>query len=644
MKSKKKYQIRMANSPVGFVQRFAFENNHTTYLASSFPGTTENAFSLLISGNAEHTLFHPYADHLTIEIAPGKTRHLERCSRFRASHIADHQVVTFLRKDADRASIEIAVASPGLKHWKSLGELSTFAHPPVFAELPLQKHRRRIGAFVTIGRKHIGACVGDAHFSHWEEPKTILEGHASLFDASHLEPIAITTLPSGILLLYSAKNSENQLAVGAAILDPDQLTTVRWRTSAPLWKAPHGWYGEPITFLGASFQGKYATLFLQRPGHGAESFPLPKFWETYQLATKKSLRETPKHSTKKVVTALQLVRFHANPILEPRPINTWESMATFNAGAVAIEDRIYLLYRAQGYDGHSVLGYAATHDGMTIDERLDYPIYDPAQISPSIKRQKPRLSSFAYLSGGGSGGCEDPRLTRIEDTLYLTYTDFDGSRPPAMAMTSISIADFLAKRFENWKAPRLISRLGHIQKNWVLFPEKVGGKIAILHNVSPRIMIELVDEIDAENFIVDSCPPRQGDNAHRWDNIIRGAGAPPIRTEYGWLVLYHAMDARDPNKYKVGAMLLDLEHPETILARSPEPILEPETTYENHGHKWGVVFVCGAVIRDGVLFVYYGASDKTLAVASASLPNFLNDLLGHRTPQVKTVTLDRSLS
>ena len=86
-------------------------------------------------------------------------------------------------------------------------------------------------------------------------------------------------------------------------------------------------------------------------------------------------------------------------------------------------------------------------------------------------------------------------------------------------------------------------------------------------------------------------------------------------------------------------MLLDLQNPEIILARSPAPVLEPEEHYENEGYKWGVVFVCGAVVKNGTLFVYYGASDKTLAVATASLPSFLNDLLGNRTPRIKAVTI-----
>ena len=620
---------------------FVFDAGKNTYLASSLPGMTETVFSLLASRNTEHSLFKEHYSDASIELTDRKKLRLDTCSFFRASTVQDRSFIAFVHQDRDEKTIEL-VGTDDLRRWKSHRTLDHFSRPPVFVDLPLLKRRRRIGAFLSIGRKHIGGFIGNKDFDDWEDQETVLEGRSSSFDATHLEPIAVTSIPSGILLLYSAKNNENQLSIGAAIFDPNNLTLTRWRASAPLWKAPHDWYAEPVSFLGASFQGKYGTLFLQRSGHSAESFPLPKLWEMYHLPKQLLVtKNTKKIAEKKTVSGLQLIRFHANPIIEPKETNTWEAMATFNAAAVALEDRIYLLYRAQGHDGHSVLGYATSTDGIHIDERLDYPVYDPSQITGTPKTQDRKFIRHSYMSGGGTGGCEDPRLTRIDNTLYLTYTAFNGMQPPGVALTSISIKDFLAKRFDRWKKPRLISRFGHIQKNWVIFPEKIGGKVTILHNVSPRIMIEPVDEIDASTLVIDSCPPRQADNAHRWDNIVRGAGAPPLRTEHGWLVLYHAMDTHDPNKYKVGAMLLDLQNPEIILARSPAPVLEPEEHYENEGYKWGVVFVCGAVIRNGTLFVYYGASDKTLAVATASLPNFLNDLLGNRTPQIKAVTIQR---
>ena len=87
------------------------------------------------------------------------------------------------------------------------------------------------------------------------------------------------------------------------------------------------------------------------------------------------------------------------------------------------------------------------------------------------------------------------------------------------------------------------------------------------------------------------------------------------------------MDHRNPDRYKMGAMLLDLKNPTKILHRSNSPILEPEEDYENNGHKWGVIYSCGAVVKKGELFVYYGGADKFVCVASIKLEELISDLI-----------------
>ncbi len=116
--------------------------------------------------------------------------------------------------------------------------------------------------------------------------------------------------------------------------------------------------------------------------------------------------------------------------------------------------------------------------------------------------------------------------------------------------------------------------------------------------------------------------PQPG-RAEYWDTSMRGAGAPPIKTDRGWLLLYHAMDKRDPNRYKLGAMLLDLTDPTRILYRSPSPILEPEMPYENDG-KPGVVYASGTAVIEGILYVYYGGGDKHVCVAETNLRALLD--------------------
>ena len=254
----------------------------------------------------------------------------------------------------------------------------------------------------------------------------------------------------------------------------------------------------------------------------------------------------------------------------------------------------------------------------------------PAFIPDTRKKAAPSAPVVppAYCSGGGwNGGCEDPRLTLIDDTVYLMYTAFDGWGSIRIAITSIGLEDFLHKRWQ-WKVPRLISPPGEIHKNWVLFPEKVRGKFAILHSISPEVEIEYFDtleELERGERIVQSYYDRVS-RTGSWDSWVRGAGPPPIKTKLGWLLFYHAMDARDPNRYKIGAMILDAEDPMRVLYRSKFPVLEPDAHLRNSGFKSGVVYSCGAVVKDGELYVYYGGGDSVVCVAMAKLDTFLNDL------------------
>ncbi|GAG08208.1 unnamed protein product, partial [marine sediment metagenome] len=271
-----------------------------------------------------------------------------------------------------------------------------------------------------------------------------------------------------------------------------------------------------------------------------------------------------------------------------------------------------------GHSGLSVLGYASSRDGIHIDERLTEPAYICSGPS-ACKMENKNFSSYAYTSGGSWSGCEDPRITKIDDRIYMTYTAFiTWDTPPGIALTSISVKDFLKKHW-NWKAPILISPPYEIHKNWVIFPEKINGKFAILHSISPDILIDYFDTLSFnENSCIKSyykCFGREG----CWDNRIRGIGPPPIKTREGWLALYHAIDKRDPNKYKIGAMILDEQDPSKILYCSNVPLLEPSAPYENEGYKAGVIYCCGALVKEEKLFVYYGGADTVICAAIADL-------------------------
>lgn len=314
-----------------------------------------------------------------------------------------------------------------------------------------------------------------------------------------------------------------------------------------------------------------------------------------------------------------------NPILEPSE-KSWEFKATFNGAAVEEDEEIHILYRAVGKDDRSVLGHAVSENGTEIKRKSDQPAYAPEQ--PSGKRSSEKgLSDFPdYSSGGGwRGGAEDPRLTAIDSKIYMTYTSFDGTHLPHVSLTSIDKEDFVNEDW-NWSPPIRLSPEGEIHKNWVVFPDKINGKFAVLHSLSPKIQISYFNDLEDE----DDYPIRsfyEGKGMARedyWDGWVRGAGPPPLKTEQGWLLFYHGTESPGASKYKVGAFLLDLKEPTEILARSSEPLLEPEEDYENErGMKPGVIYACGAGILDGKLFLYYGGADTFLCVAASKLDKVL---------------------
>jgi predicted GH43/DUF377 family glycosyl hydrolase len=208
----------------------------------------------------------------------------------------------------------------------------------------------------------------------------------------------------------------------------------------------------------------------------------------------------------------------------------------------------------------------------------------------------------------------------------MTYVAFEGWNSIRIALTQISVKDFKAGKWI-WKKPILISPPYQINKNWLIFPEKIKGKYAILHSIAPEIGIEYLDSLEEPGIIASDRPqgPQPG-RVDYWDNKLRGPGPIPVKTDRGWLLLYHAQENREPHKYKLGAMILDKDDPTKILYRSNHPILSPDMYYENDS-KPGVVYASGAVIRGNDLFVYYGGGDKVVCVATTPLRKLLDYLV-----------------
>lgn len=318
-----------------------------------------------------------------------------------------------------------------------------------------------------------------------------------------------------------------------------------------------------------------------------------------------------------------LVKYECNPIISPTPYNPHEDMATFNPTVILGSDNnFHMIYRAVGSDGVSRLGYAFSRDGYNFEYKTPYPIFflDETAFDKNLIK---KYDFSINPSGGSSFGTEDPRLTKIGNEVFLLAGVFAGWDFMKIGLSWIKEDDLINGRFD-WSHTRIISPEGERHKNWVIFPEKINGKYAILHGISPKIMIDYVDDLKS-NFIIKSQRGEgtQPGREESWDSRLRGAGPSPIKTDAGWLLLYHANDNREPYKYKLGAMLLDIDDPTRILYRSNQPILVPESYYEND-EKPGIVFSCGAVVKDGSLFVYYGGGDKYCCVAETKLDELVN--------------------
>jgi predicted GH43/DUF377 family glycosyl hydrolase len=308
--------------------------------------------------------------------------------------------------------------------------------------------------------------------------------------------------------------------------------------------------------------------------------------------------------------ARTFIRSSNNPILVPRG-NGFESAVVMNAAAIEINNSIYLLYRAMDASNTSTIGLAISKDGITIDERLPEPIYVP-RADFEMKRGRPT----------GNSGCEDPRIVRIADMLHMTYTAYDGVRPPSGAVSSISVDDFLAQRFEKWSAPFILTPDGVDDKDLALLPEKINGNYLLYHRINNQICADVLPDL-ASDKRASRCIEVMNARRGMWDGIKIGIAAPPIKVGDKWLMIYHGVSRH--TIYRLGAALLDTDGL-TVLARTADHIFEPLEKYELEGTVANVVFSCGAVVRDDTLFLYYGAADKVLGVATTSLKHIIDAL------------------
>lgn len=305
-------------------------------------------------------------------------------------------------------------------------------------------------------------------------------------------------------------------------------------------------------------------------------------------------------------------RSDKNPIITATKAHPWEAKAVFNPAALRIRNTTHILYRALSPDNTSSIGYAASRDGTSIDERSALPVYVPRENFETKK-----------VSGGNSG-CEDPRLTKIGKNIYMCYTAFDGISPWRVAITSITEKNFLEKKWQ-WEKPVIITPEGFDDKDTCILPEKINGQYFFLHRVGDEICGDYLKSLNFKTQMVKKCIRILGPRINTWDSFRVGICAPPLKTKYGWLLLYHGI-SKSHNTYRIGATLLDLHDPAIVLSRTADPIFEPEESYEKVGLMSNVVFPCGMVEKDGLLYIYYGGADSVVGVATIELDVVLRAL------------------
>ncbi|MFZ2621058.1 MAG: hypothetical protein WAX85_00970 [Minisyncoccia bacterium] len=612
MKSRSTKIKKLGGTPLAVVER---EEEICMYVRVD--NKTTSSVNLLYSLDGVDFIKDP--EKVVIKNLSGKKEKIKNCDRFSVSRTPNGYVMTYVRSGTKKAKSMLVVSrSSDLYEWNAKSELPVdeFHHTTIVYDKPRDSFELyRDGLFI----KHQSSMT----LSVWKDkPHLVFTGRSGYFDIDKLSIIGSVNVEEGILLLYDASvqsKSKMLLQVGAVIIDRNSPRKVTWRSSQPVWQGV--------------VEAKKKSLPTGPLGFVTHKNNFFIYWITADfnlilVKIKSSFKEIDDNRYHPKI----LNRFHGNPIIEPRSEHDWEVEGTFNPAVVEDDEgTIHLLYRAIGKDGISRVGYAKSKNGTYFTKRSSIPVFEPIMgyglPDPSKVKGPVAYNPVIYTSGGGWGGSEDPRLVKIEDTVYMIYVAFEGWGSMRIALTSISLEDFKAGKWK-WKKPTLISPPNKMAKNWLLFPEKINGRYAILHGLAPKVLVDYVDDLDNFKDYIYSVRPEgapQPGRKNAWDGLLRGGGPPPIKTELGWLLLYHALDKTDSSKYKLGAMILDKDDPTKILYRSKHPILSPDMHYENNG-KPGIVYASGALIRDDDLYIYYGGADKVVCVATTPLKKLLKYL------------------
>jgi predicted GH43/DUF377 family glycosyl hydrolase len=317
----------------------------------------------------------------------------------------------------------------------------------------------------------------------------------------------------------------------------------------------------------------------------------------------------------------------------------FENRAVLNPACIQVGDITHMFYRAVNQNNISSIGYCQLKDNKVI-KRLDKPV-----LFPETDYEKM--------------GIEDPRITYLDGTYYLFYTAYDGKDALIAYATSRDLVHFVKQglispkisydeaedifrgsgirerysMFEIFYKEKEGKNILLFEKDASLFPQKIGGKFALLHRILPGIQViyfnDFSDLTDSywRDYFKNLGDFIALDPLFWFESRNVGGGASPIETEDGWLIIYHAVEDTPLGKiYHAAAALLDLKNPLKVLGRLSEPLFSPKAPWEKSGVVGNVVFPTGVVVRDGRLYIYYGAADKLIAAKSLVLSELLGEL------------------
>ena len=303
----------------------------------------------------------------------------------------------------------------------------------------------------------------------------------------------------------------------------------------------------------------------------------------------------------------ELFRRHAaNPILTaddwPYPVN-----AVFNPAAAQLDGTTVLLARVEGLTGISHLAVARSENGVDGWKVDPEPLLAPAD---GVENEQ--------------WGFEDPRVVFVPelDRWVITCTAYGPAGPAVFLATT---EDFTGvERYGIVRQPE--------DKNAALLPHRIGGKWILFHRPKTEFGGGEIYLSRSADLVSWSAPeqvlrPREG---AWWDSSRIGIGPPPLRTDHGWLLIYHGVKQTvSGDIYRVGLALTDIDEPTRVLHRLPEWTLTPSDTCEREGDVPNVVFPCG-LVHDGPsdqIRLYYGAADSSVCLATAQLEDLLAAVL-----------------